>query len=169
MKKILFLFSFFYVSLMFSQAKDNALIVLDSKKLGLMKDLTKEMEAINPDDISTLTVFKDTLITKQYGTEYGVIVITTKKYILETFYKDNIQNSPLKEKINSPEDFAKIGVITDKPDSKNQPYDELSKYIYTNTANEKIKKIASIFFINPEDAVKINPKWTLGAIEISAE
>lgn len=169
MKKILFLFSFFYVSLLFSQTNESTMIVLDSKKLGLMKDLSKEMEAINPDDISTLTVFKDSLIAKNYGAEYGVIVITRKKYILETFYKDIIQNSLLNEKIKSADDLALIGVVTDKPDSKNQPYDELSKYIYTNTANEKIKKVARIVFINPENAVKINPKWTFGAIEISAE
>lgn len=166
MKKILILFSFFYISLMFSQSKENTLIVLDSKKLGLMKDLSKEMEALNPNEISTVTVFKDSIIAKNYGAEYGVIVITTKKYILNTFYKDNIQNSPLNEKIKSADDLQSIGVVTDKPDSKNQPYDELSKYIYTNTMNEKISKIESILFMKPEEAIKINKDWINGSIEI---
>lgn len=126
------------------------------------------MKALKSEDISSVIVIKDSLIVKKYDAEYGVLVITTKKYILETFYKDNIQNSPLKDNIKSPEDLARIGVVTEK-DSKNQPYDELSKYIYTNTANKKIKKIASIVFINPDEAVNINPKWTFGAISISAE
>ena len=169
MKKILLLVSLFYISSLFAQSKQNPLVILDSKKIGFVQDLKKEMDAINPQDISKVTVLKDTIISKKYGSNFGVIIITTKKYILDTFFENFIKNSSIKEKIKSPEDLLKIGVISDKRESKNQPYDELSKYIFTNTINEKIKKISSIFFIDTENALKINPKWENGAIEINSE
>lgn len=136
--------------------------------LRKLKDIKEQMEAINPNDISTLTVYKDSLVCKKYGSNSGVIVITNKKFILDTFYKNNIKNSPLKEKIKSPEDLLTIGVLNNNPESKNQPYDELYKYIDTYTINEKIEKVAKITFINPEDSIKINPEWINGAIEIDA-
>lgn len=167
MKKLFLIFSIFFLSNVFAQ-QQNPLIVLDAKKIGFMKDIKEQMEAINPDDISTLTVYKDSLVCKKYGSNSGAIIITTKKYILATFFKNNIENSPLKEKIKSSEDLLKIGVITNHPDSKNQPYDELYKYIDTNTISEKIKKIAKITFVNPEESIKLNPNWVDGAIEINA-
>lgn len=136
--------------------------------LRKLKDIKEQMEAINPNDISTLTVYKDSLVCKKYGSNSGVIVITNKKFILDIFYKNNIENSPLKEKIKSPEDLLTIGVLNNNPESKNQPYDELYKYIDTYTINEKIEKVAKITFINPEDSIKINPEWINGAIEIDA-
>lgn len=168
MKKFLLLFSLLFVSSLFAQSKMNPLIVVDAKKIGFMQDHKDLMENMNPNDISTLTVYKDSLVCKKYGSNSGVIVITNKKFILDTFYKNNIENSPLKEKIKSPEDLLKIGVINDNPNSKNQPYDELYKYIDTYTISEKIKKIAQIFYINPEDSIKLNLEWTNGAIEISS-
>jgi hypothetical protein len=169
MKKIVLLLLILSATSVFSQSKDNPLVILDTKKLGFMRDIPNEMEAIKSDDISTITVFKDSVISKKYGSDYGVIVITSKKYILETFYKDFIQNSPLKENIKSTEVLADIGIIGVDLKEKNQPYNELYKYIYTNTASQKILKIAEIIFINPEDAIKISPKWINGALEISAE
>jgi hypothetical protein len=153
---------------MYGQSQQNPLIVLDAKKIGFMKDIKEKMEAINPDDISTLTVYKDSLICKKYDSNSGVIIITTKKFILNTFYKNNIENSPLKDKIKSANDLLKIGVVNDNPKSKNQPYDELCKYIDTYTINEKIKKIAKINYLNPEDSIKLNPEWLNGAIEIDS-
>ena len=144
-------------------------MVLDAKKIGFMQDNKELMDNINPNDISTLTVYKDSLVCLKYGSNSGVIVITTKKFILDTFYKNNIENSPLKEKIKTPEDLLKIGVVNNNPNSKNQPYDELYKYIDTNTINEKIKKVTKINYINPEDSIKLNPEWTNGAIEIDSE
>mgnify|MGYP000904603537 CR=1 FL=1 len=167
MKKLLLLFSVFFLSNLYAQ-EQNPLIILDAKKIGFMKDIKEQMEAINPNDISTLTVYKDSLVCKKYGSNSGVIVITNKKFILDTFYKNNIKNSPLKEKIKSPEDLLTIGVLNNNPESKNQPYDELYKYIDTYTINEKIEKVAKITFINPEDSIKINPEWINGAIEIDA-
>lgn len=169
MKKLLLLFSIFFLSNLYAQSKESPLIILDAKKLGFMEDIQVQMEAIIPDDISTLTVYKDSLVCKKYGSDSGVIIITTKKFILDTFYKNNIENSPLKEKIKSPEDLLKTGVVTDKPESKNQPYDEFLKYIDTYTINEKIKKVAKINYLEPEDSIKINPEWTSGAIEIDSE
>lgn len=165
MKKIGLLLSILFISTVYGQSP---LIVLDANKLGFMQDIKEQMEAINPNDISTLTVYKDSLVCKKYGSNSGVIIITTKKFILDTFYKNNIENSPLKANIASPEDLLKIGVVNDNPKSKNQPYDELYQYIDTYTINEKIKKIAQIVYLKPEDAIKINPEWINGAIEISS-
>lgn len=169
MKKIALLLSILYISTVYGQTQQSPLIVLDAKKLGFMQDVKEQMDAINPNDISTLTVYKDSLICKKYGSNSGVIIITTKKYILDTFYKNNIENSPLKANIASPENLLEIGVVNDNPKSKNQPYDELYKYIDTYTINEKIKKVTKISYIKPEDATKINPEWINGAIEIDSK
>ena len=168
MKKLLLLFSVLFVSSLFAQSKMNPLIVVDAQKIGFMQDHKDLIENMNPNDISTLTVYKDSLVCKKYGSNSGVIVITNKKFILDTFYKNNIENSPLKEKIKSSEDLLKIGVVANHPESKNQPYDELYQYIDTYTINEKIKKVAKITYLNSEDSIKINPEWVNGAIEIDA-
>lgn len=168
MRKIALSLTVFLFSTLYVQSQQSPMIVLDAKKIGLMKDIKEQMESINPDDISTLTVYKDSLICKKYGSSSGVIIITTKEFILDTFYKNHIENSPLKTNISSPEDLLQIGVVTDHPESKNQPYDELSKYIDTYTINEKIKKVAEIFYINPADSIKLNPEWINGAIKISS-
>ncbi|TRX41356.1 SusC/RagA family TonB-linked outer membrane protein [Flavobacterium restrictum] len=160
---------FFCIQYSYSQGKQNPLIVLDAKKIGFMQDLSKEMEALNPNDISTVTVYKDSIVCQKYGSNSGVIVITTKKFILDTFYKNYIENSGLKNDIHVPDDLLKIGIVSHKPDSKNQPYDEFYNYIDTYTLSEKIKKIAAITFLKPEDALKINPEWKLGALEIKGE
>jgi len=168
MKKITLLLSILFMSTVYGQTQQSPLIVLDANKLGFMQDIKEQMDAINPNDISTLTVYKDSLICEKYESNSGVIIITTKKFILDTFYKNNIENSPLKANIASPEDLLKIGVITDHPDSKNQPYDELYKYIDTYTISEKVKKVAKITYLNPENSIKLNPEWINGAIEIDA-
>ncbi len=168
MKKNLLLFSLLIFSYFFAYPQQNPIIILDAKKIGFMQDLKKEMEDINPNDISTVTVLKDSIVSKKYESNFGVIIITTKKYILDTFYKNNIENSSFKENIKSSEDLLKIGIVGADLKSKNQPYDELSKYIDTNTITVKIEKIAQIAFLNPEDSVKLNPEWTNGAIEISS-
>jgi len=168
MKKISPLLFFLFISFINGYSQQSPLIVLDAKKLGFMKDIKEEMKAINPNDISTLTVYKDSLVCKKYESNSGVIVITTKKFILDTFYKNNIENSPLKENIKSSDDLLKIGIVPHNPKSKNQPYDELYQYIDTYTINEKIKKIAKITYLNPNESIKLNPEWTNGAIEIDA-
>ena len=169
MTKILSSLAIFLSCLAHSQNPNNLLTILDAKKIGLILDVREQLESIKPDDISSLTVYKDPVTLKKYGAEFGVIIVTTKKFILDTFYKNNIENSPLQLKISTAEDLLKIGVITDHPESKNQPYDELAKYIDTYTLNDKTKKIGSIFFIKPTDAKKINPDWIFGAIEIISE
>lgn len=168
MKKFVLLFSIIFLTNLYAQSQPSPLIILDAKKIGFMQDIKEQMEALNPNDISTLTVYKDSLVCKKYGSNSGVIVITTKKFILDTFYKNNIENSLLKEKIKTPEELLKIGVVTNKPESKNQPYDELYQYIDTYTINEKTKKVAKITYLNPEDSIKLNPEWINGAIEISS-
>lgn len=168
MKKSILISIILFVTTISAQTKSNPVVVIDAQKIGFYQDVETQIKALNSEDISTVTVYKDTLVTKKYGSDFGVIIITTKKYILDTFFKNFIENSTLKEKIKTAEDLKIIGVISGKPNSKNQPYDELSKYIFTNTITEKVKKIESIFFINPEDAVKINSAWTSGAIEISS-
>lgn len=167
MKKIVLLLLILFISNVYAQSQISPMIVLDAEKLGFMQDIKAKMESINPDDISTLTVYKDSLICKKYDSNSGVIIITTKKFILDTFYKNNIENFSLKEKIKSSEDLLKIGIINSDSKSRNQPYDEFSKYIDTNTINAKIEKIATIAYLNPEDSIKLNPEWINGAIEIS--
>ncbi|WP_293871983.1 hypothetical protein [Flavobacterium sp.] len=169
MKNLLFLFSFLFLGNLHAQQKHNTVVVLDAQKIGFYNEVENQIKALKSEGISTVTVLKDTTITKGYGSDHGVIIITTKKYILNTFFRDFIEKSTLKEKIKTPDDLKIIGVVTDKPNSKNKPYDELSKYIFTNTITEKIKKVVSIIYIKPKDAVKINPDWINGAIEISSE
>jgi hypothetical protein len=168
MKKLLLLLSFLYIAAAFGQKNIDPIIVIDSKKMGFMNDYKKEMEALNPNDIATVTVFKDSVVSKKYGSEKGVIIITTKKYILETFYREFIEKSPLKENIPTIGILSEIGVISGNSKNKNEPYDELSKYVDTNTFNTKILKVAKITFIKPKDSIKINEKWVDGAIEISS-
>ncbi|MFH6999840.1 TonB-dependent receptor [Flavobacterium sp. FlaQc-57] len=165
MKKVYFLVAVLFTCLISGQNKENPLVILDSKNIGFMNEAQPILEPINPNDISTMSVYKGDA-SKKYGSENGVIIITTKKYILDTFYKNNIENSSLKKEIPTTEILAKIGVFGSKADSKNLPYDELIKYVDTNTVNDTVLKIASITFIKPLDAQKINPDWKFGALEI---
>lgn len=177
MKKVYFLIAVLFTCLVSGQNKENPLIILDSKKIGFMNEVQSILEPINPNDISTMSVYKGDA-SQKYGSQSGVIIITTKKYILDTFYKNNIENSPLKKEIPTTEDLLKIGVIanvktgtmttTTKSDGKNQPYDQLSKYIDNNTINEKIQKIESIVFIKPSNSEKIKSDWKFGALEITS-
>lgn len=166
MKKVCFLVAILFTCLVSGQSKENPLVILDSKKIGFMNEVQSILEPINPNDISTMSVYKGDDASQKYGSNSGVIIITTKKFILDSFYKNNIENSSLKKEIPTTEILAKIGVFGSKADSKNLPYDELIKYIDTNTVNDKILKIASIAFIKPLDAQKINPDWKFGALEI---
>lgn len=166
MKKIYLLLSVLFVGLSYAQDKSQPLVILDSKKIGFMNEAQPILEPINPNDISTISVYKGET-SQKYGSESGVVIITTKKYILDTFYKNNIENSSLKKEIPTTEMLAKIGVIGSKADGKNLPYDELIKYIDTNTVNDTILKIASIAFIKPADAQKTNPEWKFGALKIT--
>lgn len=169
MKKSLLLVFFLFLSSIYGQTNTSPMVILDAQKMGYMDDLKKEMEELNPNTISTITVYKDSIVTSKYGSKKGVIIITTKRFILETFYKNFIANSPIIEDIPTIESLANIGIFGGNPKSKNQPYDELYKYIDTNTINDTIAKIAEIHFIKPEDAININPEWTNGALEITPE
>ena len=167
MKKVCFLFAILFTCLVSGQNKENPLVILDSKNIGFMNEAQSILKPINPDDISTMSVYKGDE-SKKYGSESGVIIITTKKFVLDNFYKNNIENSPLKKEIPTPEILTKIGILGSKADSKNLPYDELKKYINTNTVNnDTVLQIAKIAFIKPSDAQKINPKWKFGALEIT--
>lgn len=169
MKKIILLLLILCSFNSFSQHNANPIVVIDAKIIGKMNENQEIIEAVKSEDVSTVTVFKDSIISKKYGSDYGVIIITTKKYILNTFFENFIKNSPLEQYIKTPEELANIGIIGLKEGSKNQPYDELLKYISTNTVNEKIEKVIRIDFIKPEDAKKLNNSWNFGALEIHSE
>lgn len=154
---------------LFSQKNADPIVVVDSKIIGKMNENKNIIENIKSEDVSTVTVFKDSLMSKKYGSDYGVIIITTKKYIINTFYENFIKNTSLKENIKSANELIQVGIIGMNNKSKNQPYDELLNYIYTNTINEKIKKITKITFIKPIDAIKLNENWVNGALEIDSE
>lgn len=165
MKK-LFVFCLLFVAVTAS-AQMNPLVILDGKKLGYMNDVKKEMQDIVPNDVASMTVLKDIEAAKSYGSDSGVIIIVRKKYLLDSFYAENIQNSALKERIKSAEDLTKIGIVN--ADKGKNVYDELSKYVFTNTVNKKILKVTGILFFDAKEAVRLNPAWTSGAIEISSE
>lgn len=167
MKKIIIAFILLN-TVVFAQ-KPDPVVFIDTQKIGFMSEIETKIKELNPNDISTLVVYKDSLISKKYGSEYGVILITTKKYILDTFYKNFIENSPLKNKITSPEGLLSIGVFCENFKDKDQPYTELVKYISTNANNEEIQKVVAISFIKPKDSMKLFPEWKNGAIEISSE
>lgn len=166
MKKVYLLFVVIFTCFTYAQNKPNPLVILDSKKIGYMDQAKKILEPIDPNEISTVSVYKDVVTAKKYGSDSGVIVITTKKFILDTFFKNNIENSPLKKEIPDTEYLSKIAIIGSKVESKNLPYDELLKYIDTNSVNDIVLKIAAITFIEPADSQKINPDWKFGALEI---
>lgn len=168
MKKVCLLFAILFTCLVSGQSKENPLVILDSKKIGFMNEVQSILEPLNPNDISTMSVYKGDNASQKYGSKSGVIIITTKKFILDSFYKNNIENSPLKKEIPTTEMLAKIGIFGSKADSKNLPYDELIKYVDTNTANDTVLKIASITFIKPSDAQKTNPEWKFGALKITS-
>ena len=167
MKKVYFLIAVLFVCFTYAQDNPQPLIILDAQNIGFMNKAQSILDPINPDDISTISVIKGEAA-KKYGSDFGVIIITTKKYILDTFFKNNIENSPLKKEITTTEDLSKIGVFGSKTDSKNLPYDELIKYVDTKNVDEIVLKIASISYIKPKDAQKMNPDWKFGAIEITS-
>jgi len=165
MKRIILSIFLFCTYLGYSQNKPEPLVILDSKNIGFMNQAQKILDPINPDDISTITVYKGETA-KKYNSDSGVIIITTKKFILDTFYKNNIENSPLKKEIPDTAYLSKVFIIGSKAESKNLPYDELLKYIDTNNINDKVLKIKAINFIKPKDSQKMNPDWKFGALEI---
>lgn len=169
MKKLFFLFSVLFTCLISAQTKENPLVILDAKNIGYMDQAENTLKLINKNDLLTY-VYKGSgaEILQKFGSNSGVVIIATKKFILETFYQNNIENSPLKKEIPSAEYLSKIGIFGSKPESKNLPYDELVKYINISIINEDVKKIASISFIKPADSQKINQKWKFGALEITS-
>ena len=108
-------------------------------------------------------------ILQKFDSNSGVVIFASKKFILDTFYKNHIEKSPLKKEIPSVDYLSKIGIIGSIVDSKYLPYDdELSKYINITTIKGEEKKIASITFIKPADSQKLNTEWKFGALEITS-
>ncbi|WP_337966918.1 hypothetical protein [uncultured Flavobacterium sp.] len=167
MKKVCFLLVVLFTCLVSGQKKGNPLVILDSKSIGYMDQAENKLKHINQNDM-LLFIYKGSAdeILKKFGSNSGVVIVATKKFILETFYKNNIENSPLKKEIPTIESLSKIGIIGSKAESKNLPYDELVRYIKTTPHNEDVLKIASIAFIKASDAQQMNPDWKFGAIEI---
>lgn len=163
MKKVYFVFCILFAYVVHGQNKPNPLVILNAENIGY-KNVEEVLKPIKREDIGVLSIAKEDAL-ERYGSNSGVIVIATKKFILDTFYKNNIENSPLKKEIPTVASLSKIGIIG-RNESKNQPYDELAKYININLAENLVQKIASISFIEPSVAVKMNPDWEFGAIEI---
>ncbi|MBB4801495.1 hypothetical protein HNP37_001556 [Flavobacterium nitrogenifigens] len=165
MKKIFAVLTVFFTCFISGQTKDNPLVILDSKSIGYMDQ--NKLKHIDPNDMQ-LFIYKGTRseILEKFGSNSGVVIFATNKYILETFYKDNIENSSLKKEIPTVDRLSKIGVIGSKAEVKNLPYAELVRYIKTTPNNDDVLKITSIAFIEPSVAVKMNPDWKFGAIEI---
>lgn len=164
MKKTFLLLCILFFCVGNAQDKSNPLVILNAEKLGY-KNVEEVLKPLKKEDIATLSVVKEGGLEK-YGSNSGVIIITTKKFIIDTFYKNNIENSKLKKDIPAAASLSKIGIIGSNADSANQPYEELAKYININLDENLVQKIASIAFIKPSLAVKMNPDWKFGAIEI---
>ncbi|MFD1602652.1 hypothetical protein ACFSJW_20385 [Flavobacterium artemisiae] len=164
MKKIYFLLCLLFTCFINSQENANPLVIFNAENIGY-KSLEEILKPIKQEDIAILSVLKENGLEK-YGSNSGVVVITTKKFIVDKFYKNIIANSELKKKIPTAESLAKIGIIGSKAENKNQPYDELAKYININLDENQVQKIASISFIEPSVALQMNPDWKFGAIEI---
>lgn len=166
MKKLFVVLTVLFTCFISGQTKDNPLIILDSKNIGYMNQAEKTLQRINPDDV-ILSIYKASSdeIFQKFGSKSGVLIYTTKKYILHTFFKNNIENSPIKKDIPTIDRLSKIGVVGSVADNKDLPYAELIRYINATSINEELK-IASISFIEPSVAVKMNPNWKFGAIEI---
>lgn len=167
MKKVCFLFTILFTYLVSGQTKNNPLVILDSKSIGYMDQAENTLKNINQSDLLTF-IYKGNAeeVEQKFGSKSGVLIFATKKYILNTFYQNNIENSPLKRDIPTTDCLSKIGIIGSIAGNINQPYDELVNYISITPNNEAEKKIASITFIKPIDAQIINPDWKFGAIEI---
>jgi rRNA processing protein Gar1 len=167
MKKVCFLFTILFTCLVYGQTKDNPLVILDSKSIGYIDQAENTLKHINQNDM-LIFIYKGNAeeVEQKFGSKSGVIIYATKKYILNTFYQNNIENSPLKKDIPTKDHLSKIGIIGSIAGNINQPYDELVNYISITPNNETVKKIVSITFIKPTDAQIINPDWKFGAIEI---
>lgn len=167
MKKVCFLFAILFTSLVSGQAKENPLVILDSKSIGYMDQAENTLKHINQNDM-LLFFYKGNAeeIEQKFGSKSGVLIYVTKKYILDTFYKNNIEHSSLKTIIPTIESLSKIGIIGSKAEFKDLPYAELVRYIKTTPNTDDVLKISSIAFVEPSVAVQMNPDWKFGAIEI---
>jgi|GEM_PF-1647211 len=167
MKTVFFLFTILFTCLVSGQTKDNPLVILDSKSIGYMNQAESTLKNIAQSDL-LIFIYKGSAeeVEQKFGSKSGVIIFATKKYILNTFYQNNIENSPLKKDIPTTDYLSKVGIIGSIAGNINQPYDELVNYISITPNNETAKKIASITLIKPTDAQIINPDWKFGAIEI---
>lgn len=167
MKKVCFLFAILFTCLVSGQNTGNPLVILDSKSIGYMNQVENKLKRIDQNDMQAF-VYKGSAneILDKFGSNSGVLIFATNKFIVETFYKNNIENSSLKKEIPTIEALSKIGIIGSKAESKHLPYAELVRYIKTTPSNDDMLKIASITFIKPSDAQKMNPDWKFGAIEI---
>ncbi len=167
MKTVCFLFTIIFTCIVSGQTKDNPLVILDSKCIGYMEQAENTLKNINQNDLLPF-IYKGNAeeVEQKFGSKSGVLIFATKKYILNTFYQNNIENSPLKKDIPTTDFLSKIGVIGSIASNINQPYDELVNYISITPNNKAVKKIASITFIKPTDAQTINSDWKFGAIEI---
>lgn len=164
MKRIVFSFFLLCTFSGYTQSQSHPLVILDSKNMGYM-----DLKLIDPKDM-LIYVYKGNAaeILKKFDTNSGVVIFASKRFILDAFYKSNIENSPLKKEIPNSEYLSKMGIIGSKAESKYLPYDELSKYINISTIKGDEKKIASITFIKATDSQKINPEWEFGALEITS-
>lgn len=169
MKRIILSIFLFCTCLGYTQNEPNPLVILDSKNIGYMDIAQNTLKLINPNDM-LMYVYKGsgTEILQKFDSNSGVIIFATKKFILDTFYKNNIENSPLKKDIPSVDYLSKVGIIGSKGDNKYQPYYELIKYINYTTINEEVIKITSLIFVKPTDSKKIDSKWKYGALEITS-
>ncbi|WET01644.1 hypothetical protein [Flavobacterium sp. YJ01] len=167
MKKLFVVLTVFFSCFISGQTKGNPLVILDSKNIGYMDQAENTLKHINQNDM-LLFFYKGNAeeIEQKFGSKSGVLIYVTKKYILDTFYKNNIEHSSLKTIIPTIESLSKIGIIGSRAEFKDLPYAELVRYIKTTPNTDDALKISSIAFVEPSVAIQLNPDWKFGAIEI---
>src|SRR5690606_2420312 len=101
----------------------------DSKSIGYIDQAENILKHFNQNDL-LIFIYKGNAeeVEQKFGSKSGVIIYATKKYILNTFYQNNIENSPLKKDIPTTDHLSKIGIIGSVAGNINQPYDELVNY-----------------------------------------
>ncbi len=168
MKKIILLVSILILSASHAQnkPKQKTITIVDGKIKNIDRN-SKDYKPLDSDNTLIIRILKDSVDYNKTIFKAPFIVVVTKPYVLEEFYKIALEKDPtLKNNIPSADYLLKIGVISSNTKGIINPYGQFYKYVYTNDLKVTMRKIGSIVYIEPENAVKLNPKWIYGAIKI---
>lgn len=168
MKKIILFITILILSTTHAQNKPKQKVVTIVD--GQVKQFDRNSKDYKPLDMNKILltrILKDSIDYNKYPFKSPVIIVVTKSYILNEFYRIALEKNPmLKKDIPSADYLLKIDVVSKKADNIEYPYNHFYKYVYTNDIKETVAKFDSIVYVKPEEAVKKNPKWTHGVLGI---